>query len=69
MIKNFKKNHKIKLYEKSHHKSTFLREVSRELNLNTEVIQKDIFKLNKLESGIYYGKSIQTVTSSFRVSL
>ena len=38
------------MYEKSHHKSSFLRKVSRELNLDTEVIQKDIFKLN-LESG------------------
>lgn len=59
MIKNFKKNHKVKLYEKSHHKSTFLREVSRELNLNTEVIQKDVFKLNKLESGTIMARAFK----------
>ena len=51
MMKNLKKNVKINLYEKSHHKSSFLREVSRKLNLNTEIIQKDIFKTYKLETG------------------
>jgi 16S rRNA (guanine527-N7)-methyltransferase len=51
MIKNLKKKTKIFLYEKSHHKSLFLKEVSRELNLNTEVIQKDIFELKELKSG------------------
>ena len=44
MIKNLNKDVKIELYEKSYHKSAFLREVSRKLNLNTEVFQEDIFK-------------------------
>ena len=48
---------KMKLYEKSHHKSSFLREVSRKLNLNTEIIQKDIFETTELKSGHYNGKS------------
>ena len=39
------------MYEKSHHKSFFLREVSRKLNLDTDVIQKDIFQTTDLESG------------------
>ena len=45
-----KKKIKINLYEKSHHKSSFLREVSRKLNLDTEVIQKDIFQSTELKS-------------------
>ena len=45
MIKNMKKfNMKVHLYEKSHHKSSFLRKVSRDLKLNTEVIQENIFE-------------------------
>jgi 16S rRNA (guanine527-N7)-methyltransferase len=50
IIKNMKKKIKINLYEKSHHKSSFLREVSRKLNLDTEVIQKDIFQSTELKS-------------------
>ena len=51
MLKNMKKNLKIHLYEKSHHKSAFLREVSRKLKLKTEIFQENIFDLKKLETG------------------
>ena len=51
LTKIFKKKHKINLYEKSHHKSSFLREVSRKLNLNTEVMQKDIFEEKEIQTG------------------
>ncbi|MDC0436202.1 class I SAM-dependent methyltransferase [Candidatus Pelagibacter sp.] len=50
MLKNMKKNIKIHLYEKSHHKSSFLREVSRKLNLDIEIIQKNIFETAELNS-------------------
>jgi 16S rRNA (guanine527-N7)-methyltransferase len=51
MLKNMKKNLKIHLYEKSHHKSAFLREVSRKLKLKTEIFQEDVFDLKKLKTG------------------
>jgi len=51
MIKNMKRKLKINLYEKSHHKSSFLREVSRKLDLDTEVIEKNIFEETELKSG------------------
>jgi 16S rRNA (guanine527-N7)-methyltransferase len=51
MLKNMKKNLKIHLYEKSHHKSAFLREVSRKLKLKTEIFQENVFDLKKLETG------------------
>ena len=51
MLKNLKKQIKVHLYEKSHHKSTFLRKVSRELKLNTEIIQINIFEAQNLETG------------------
>ena len=50
MAKNLKKDMKFNLYEKSYHKSLFLKEVSRELKLDTEVIQSDIFKSTDLKS-------------------
>ena len=43
LIKNLKNLTKVHLYEKSHHKSSFLRKVSRDLKLNTEVMEKNIF--------------------------
>ena len=46
-----KKSTKIRLFEKSHHKSAFLRKVSRDLKLNTEIIQQNIFEAQNLESG------------------
>ena len=59
MVKNLKKNMKFNLYEKSHHKSSFLREVSRRLNLDTEVIQKDIFETKNLKSGTIMARAFK----------
>ena len=51
VLKKIKSSMKVNLYEKSHHKCVFLREVSKKLSLNTEIIQKDIFKLKNIETG------------------
>ena len=51
MIKNQKNSAIFHLYEKSHHKSSFLRKISRDLRLNTEVMQGNIFEAQNLESG------------------
>ena len=59
MIKNLKNSPKINLYEKSHHKSSFLRKVSRDLKLNTEVIQKNIFETHNLESGTIMARAFK----------
>ena len=59
MIKNLKKSIKINLYEKSHHKSSFLRKVSRDLKLNTEVIQKNVFETQNLESGTIMARAFK----------
>ena len=50
LMKKLKNSMKIKLYEKSHHKCVFLKDVSEKLELNTEIIQKDIFKLRDIET-------------------
>jgi len=59
MIKNLKNTAKVDLYEKSHHKSSFLRKVSRDLKLNTEVIQKNIFETENLESGTIMARAFK----------
>ena len=59
MLKNMKKDIKINLYEKSYHKSHFLREVSKKLNLKTEVIQKNIFELNNLKTGTIMSRAFK----------
>ena len=62
MIKNMKKDTKINLYEKSHHKSSFLREVARKLNLNTSVIQKDIFETEEISTGTIMARAFKPLT-------
>ena len=59
MLKNMKKNIKVNLFEKSHHKSSFLREVSRKLKLKTEIFQKNIFDLNKLKTGTIMSRAFK----------
>ena len=59
MIKNQKNSSKVHLYEKSHHKSSFLRKVSRNLKLNTEVMQQNIFEAQNLESGTIMARAFK----------
>ena len=59
MIKKLKNSPKIYLYEKSYHKSVFLRKVSQELKLNTEVIQQNIFEAQNLESGTIMARAFK----------
>tara|TARA_B110000027_G_C15954983_1_gene227251 strand:+ start:24 stop:671 length:648 start_codon:yes stop_codon:yes gene_type:complete len=59
MLKNLKNSIKIHLYEKSHHKSAFLRNVSRDLTLNTEIIQQNIFEAQNLESGTIMARAFK----------
>ena len=59
MMKNLKNKMKVNLYEKSYHKSLFLKEVSKKLKLETEVIQKDIFQSKELESGTIMARAFK----------
>ena len=59
LMKKLKSSMKIKLYEKSHHKSVFLKDVSERLELNTEIIQKDIFKINNIETGTIMSRAFK----------
>ena len=59
MAKNLKKKIKINLFEKSYHKSSFLKEVSKELNLQTEIIQEDVFKIRDMNSGTIMARAFK----------
>ena len=59
IMKKLKNSMKINLYEKSYHKCVFLKEVSKKLKLNTEVIQKDIFKLDNIETGTVMSRAFK----------
>ena len=58
-MKQLKNTMKINLYEKSFHKCVFLKEVSKKLNLNTEVIQKDIFTVKNIETGTIMSRAFK----------
>jgi len=59
MLKNMKNNTCVHLYEKSYHKSHFLKEVSEKLNLNTKVFQKNIFEMKSLEAGTIMSRAFK----------
>ena len=59
MMKNLNKTMKFKLYEKSYQKSIFLKKISKQLNLNTEVIQQNIFEMNNLSSDTVIGRAFK----------
>ena len=40
-------------------RAAFLREVSRKLNLDTEIVQKDVFQMTKLDSGTIMARAFK----------
>jgi len=59
IMKHKRSGTKFKLYEKSFHKSNFLKEVSNKFNLNVEVLQKDIFQEKNLSSDIVVARAFK----------
>ena len=62
VMKKIKNDVKINLYEKSYNKCIFLKEVSKKLNLNTEIIQKNIFTVKKIETGTIMSRAFKPMT-------
>ena len=59
VMKKIKNTMKINLYEKSYNKCAFLKEVSKKLNLNTEIIHKDIFTVKNIETGTIMSRAFK----------
>ena len=67
IMKHKKSDMKFKLYEKSFHKSNFLKEVSDIFNLNVEVLQKDIFTEKNLETDIIVTRAFKPLPVIFNL--
>ena len=59
LLKSLKKDIRVKLYEKSYHKSHFLKDVSTKLNLKTEIIQKNIFEEKNIKTGTIMSRAFK----------
>jgi 16S rRNA (guanine527-N7)-methyltransferase len=59
ILKNMKNNMNVHLYEKSYHKSQFLKEVSEKLNLQTKVFQRNIYEIKNLETGTIMSRAFK----------
>ena len=61
IMKHKKSNMEFHLYEKSFHKSNFLRDVSKKFNLNTKIFQKNIFEEKNLKTDLIVARAFKPV--------
>ena len=59
MLKGKNIDMKLNLYEKSYKKSKFLHQISKKLNLDVEVLNKDIFKEENISSGTIIARAFK----------
>ena len=67
VMKKIKKSMRINLYEKSYHKCAFLKEVSKKLNLNTEIIHKDIYTVKNIETGTIMSRAFKPMPAVLNI--
>ena len=59
IMKYKKPSLKFNIYEKSHHKSNFLKNMSKKFKLNAEIFKKDIFKEKNLETDLIIARAFK----------
>ena len=69
LMKPKKPQFKVIFYEKSYHKSNFLKEISKKLNLNTEINQKNIFDQKNLQTDIIISRAFKPLPVIFEIAL
>ena len=69
LMKPKKPEFKVIFYEKSYHKSNFLKEISKKLKLNTEINQKNIFEEKNLQTDIIISRAFKPVPVIFEIAL
>ena len=69
LMKSKKPQFKVILYEKSYHKSNFLKEISKKFNLNTEINQKNIFDQKNLQTDIIISRAFKPLPVIFEIAL
>ena len=58
---------KVIFYEKSFHKSNFLRDMSKKFNLNSEIHQKNIFEESNLQTDIIIARAFKPLPKIFEL--
>ena len=56
------------LYEKSYHKSTFLKEMSKKFRINTEVYRKNIFEQKNLSTDVIISRAFKPLPIIFEIA-
>jgi 16S rRNA (guanine527-N7)-methyltransferase len=69
LMKPKKPKFKVIFYEKSYHKSNFLKEISKKFNLNTEINQKNIFDQKNLQTDIIISRAFKPLPVIFEIAL
>ena len=59
---------KVIFYEKSFHKSNFLKEMSERFNLNTEIHQKNIFKEKNLKTDVIISRAFKPLPTILEIA-
>ena len=68
LMKPIKSQFKVIFYEKSYHKSNFLKEMSKKFNLNTEINQKNIFEQKNLQTDIIISRAFKPLPVIFEIA-
>ena len=68
LMKAKKPEFKVIFYEKSYHKSNFLKEVSKKFKLNTEINQKNIFEQKDLRTDIIISRAFKPLPIIFEIA-
>ena len=68
LMKPKKPEFKVIFYEKSYHKSNFLKEISKTFKLNTEINQKNIFEQKNLQTDIIISRAFKPLPVIFEIA-
>jgi len=68
LMKAKKPQFKVIFYEKSYHKSNFLKEISKKFKLNTEINQKNIFDQKNLRTDIIISRAFKPLPVIFEIA-
>ena len=68
LMKPKKPEFKVIFYEKSYHKSNFLKEISKKFKLNTEINQKNIFAQENLQTDIIISRAFKPLPIIFEIA-
>tara|TARA_B100000614_G_C14525655_1_gene484390 strand:+ start:17 stop:655 length:639 start_codon:yes stop_codon:yes gene_type:complete len=59
---------KVVFYEKSYHKSIFLKEMTKKFNLNSEIHQKNIFTEKNLQTDVIISRAFKPIPIIFQIA-